>query len=201
MRVICTNVYPTPVELAPRDDIESLALVALFLLRGNLPWKPRPRLECPLYSQEIVRLMKCSCSGPILSYSFPNEFGELLTDSRSLNFDQLPDYASVRRSLARLAERMGHISDSGPLDWTPFHPQIPTFILDVPEVSIPDEREGEGIGKGEDNVIHLGEDSYYGMDLDSWKRHGERDKDVTLPAQQETELDNITPVIVEVEDN
>ena len=33
------------VDLAPRDDIESLVLVAPFLLRGNLPCKPRPRLE------------------------------------------------------------------------------------------------------------------------------------------------------------
>ena len=32
-------------------------------------------------------------------------------------------------------------------------------------------------------------------------RQGERGEDVTLPAQQEAELDNITPLIVEVEDN
>ncbi len=184
-------------ELAPRDDIESLALVALFLLRGNLPWKPRPRLESPLHSQEIVHRMKRFCSGPILSFGFPNEFGKLLTDSRSLNFDQLPDHASVRRSFASLAERMGYTPDSRPLDWTPCYPQISTFILDEPEVSIPDEDKG----KGEDRGNYLGEDSYYGMDLDSWERHGERGEDVTLPAQQEAELDNITPLIVEVEDN
>ena len=75
--------------------------------------------------------MKRSCSSPILSYGFPNKFGQVLTTSRSLTFDQFPDYASVRRSLVSLAERMSHIPDSGPPDWTPFDPQIPTFVLDV----------------------------------------------------------------------
>jgi hypothetical protein len=182
------------VDLAPRDDIESLALVALFLLRGNLPWKPRPRLESQLRSQEIVQLMKLGCSGPILSTGFPNEFGEVLTYSRSLKFDQLPDHGAVRRSFASLAERIGHSPDSGPLDWTPCYPQTTNLILDEPEVSIPEE---------DDDNSHddLGEDSYYGMDIDIWERQGERNKDVTLSAKQEAELDIITLPIVEVQDN
>ena len=110
--------------------------------------------------------MKRFCSGPILSFGFPNEFGKVLTDSRSLNFDELPDHTSARRSFASLAERMGYTPDSGPLDWTPCYPQISTFILDESEVSIPDEDEGKG--KGEDSGNYLGENSYYGMDLDSW---------------------------------
>lgn len=76
------------VDLTPRDDIEALALTALFLLRGNLPWIPRPRLEDLLRSQEIVRLMKLGCSGSALCTGFLDEFGELLNYSRSLKFDQ-----------------------------------------------------------------------------------------------------------------
>jgi len=76
------------IDLSPRDDLESLALVALFLLRGNLPWNPRPRLEDPLRSQEIVRLLKLNCPGPALCDGFPQEFSELLTYSRSLTFEQ-----------------------------------------------------------------------------------------------------------------
>ncbi|PBK84413.1 kinase-like protein [Armillaria gallica] len=33
------------VDLAPRDVLESLAYITLFLLHGHLPWKPRPHLE------------------------------------------------------------------------------------------------------------------------------------------------------------
>ncbi|KAF8067461.1 putative casein kinase-1 hhp1 [Lyophyllum atratum] len=186
------------VDLAPRDDIESLALIALFLLRGNLPWKPRPRLESQLRSQEVVRLMKLGCSGPILSAGFPSEFGEVLTYSRSLEFDQLPDYEAVRRSFVGLAERLGYSPDSGPLNWTPRYPKTTNLILDEPEVFIPDEEDDD-----DDSGDDLGEDSYDGMDIDIWDRHGERDKDVTLAGteMQEAELDSIIPLIVAVQDN
>ncbi|KAF9219636.1 kinase-like protein, partial [Gyrodon lividus] len=79
-------------DLAPRNDIESLALIALYLLRGNLPWKPHLHLESQLHSQEIVRVMKLAFSGPILSAGFPSKFAELLTYSRSLTFGQFPDH-------------------------------------------------------------------------------------------------------------
>ncbi|KAI6112618.1 putative casein kinase-1 hhp1 [Pisolithus sp. B1] len=180
-------------DLAPRDDIESLALVALFLLRGNLPWKPRPRMESQLRSQETVRVMKSACSGPDLAAAFPSEFGELLTYSRSLEYDQFPDHDALRKSFTSLADRLGFSLGDGPLDWTPCHPQITNPIPDEPTITIPDE---DAEGDGDDD---LGEDSYYGTDVDIWDRQGERDKDVTLPAEQEVELDSVTPLIEEVQ--
>ncbi|CAL1706373.1 unnamed protein product [Somion occarium] len=133
------------VDLGPRDDLESLAYTALFLLRGNLPWRPRPRTEPPVRSQEIVRLMKSGCSGSALSTGFPDEFGELLTYSRSLKFDQLPDYGAIGRSFTSMADRMGCF-DSGPLDWTPCYPKTTGTLADEPEVSIPNEGEDNGSG-------------------------------------------------------
>ncbi|KAG6380543.1 putative casein kinase-1 hhp1 [Boletus reticuloceps] len=179
-------------DLAPRDDLESLALVALFLLRGNLPWKPRPHKESRLRSQEVTRILK---SGPALFAGFPNVFGELLTYSRSLTYDQLPDYDALRASFADLANELGY-SNKGPLDWTPCCPHPTTLALEEPEVSIPDEDEDEDeCGDSDDD---LGEDSYFNWDIDVWDRQGERDKDLTLPAEQEAELDEITPVIGDV---
>ncbi|KAI6011416.1 putative casein kinase-1 hhp1 [Pisolithus marmoratus] len=171
-------------DLAPRDVIESLAFTALFLLRGNLPWKPRPRLESQVRSQEIVRIMKSVCSGPNLSAGFPSEFGELLTYSRSLTFDQFPDHCALRSSFTSLADRLGLSLDDGPLDCTPCYPQTTNPIPDELTVSIPDEDED---GYGDDD---LGEDSYYGTDID-W------DKEVTLPTEQEAELDSIIRPIEE----
>jgi hypothetical protein len=138
--------------------------------------------------------MKLGSSGLILSTGFPNEFGEMLTYSRSLKFNQLPDYGTVRCSFASLAERLGYSADSGPLNWTPCYPKTTNLI---PKVLIPDEEEPEG----DDSDDDLGEDSYYGMDIDIWERQGERDKDVTLSAKEEADLDSITPLIVEVQDN
>jgi hypothetical protein len=39
------------------------------------------------------------------------------------------------------------------------------------------------------------------MDIDIWDRQGEWDNDVTLPAEQEAELDSIIPLIEAVEEN
>ena len=86
---------------------------------------------------------------------------------------------------------MGCSADSGSLDWTCCY-----LILHDPDVSLPDEDEDEG----EDDE-DLGEDSYYGWDLDQWERNGPRDKDLTLPVVQENGVDRIIPVILEVEDN
>jgi hypothetical protein len=136
--------------------------------------------------------MKLGCSALILSAGVPNEFGEMLTYSRSLKFDQAPDYGAVRRSFASLAERLGYYPDSGPLNWTPCYPQCNIFI---PEVLIPDVEDDDDI---DDDPW---EDSYYGMDIDIWERQGERDKDVTLTAKMEAVLDSITRPIVEVQGN
>lgn len=187
------------VDLAPRDDLESLALIALFLIRGNLPWKPRPHSESQLRSQEVIRIMKSASSGPTLSADFPHEFGELLTYSRSLAYNQLPDYEALRTSFLDLADRMGYSPNNGPLDWTPCYPHVTNLTLEEPTLSIPDEDADEG--EGNDSDDDLGEDSYFGWDIDIWDRQGERDKDVTLPAEQEAELDVIIPVIEEVENN
>ncbi|TDL24370.1 kinase-like protein [Rickenella mellea] len=185
-------------DLAPRDDLESLAYVALHLLRGSLPWKPRPPEESQVRSQEIVRLMKMSCSGPDLSAGFPTEFGELLSYSRSMPFHQLPEYKELRRLLVSLAERMSYSTDDEPLDWTPCHPNPPGPIIDEPAFSDSDEGELPDSNEDEDD---LGENSYWATDIDMWNRQGNRDKDVTLPAILEAELDERTPVIVEVEGN
>lgn len=86
---------------------------------------------------------------------------------------------------------MGFSVDNGPLDWTPSYPKTTNPIPDEPTLSIPDQYKGGDI---DDDV----EDSYYETDIDIWDRRGERDKDVTLPAEQEVDLDSITLLIEEV---
>ncbi|PBK94529.1 putative casein kinase-1 hhp1 [Armillaria gallica] len=179
------------IDLAPRDDLESLAYTAFFLLRGHLPWDPRPREEFQLRSQEIVRLMKSRCSGKDLSAGFPVDFGDLLDYSRSLEFDQFPNYGMFRPLSATLAEG---ISD-GPLDWTPCDPHTMTCILDEPQLEIPEDDDEDD----SDYYAFLAEDSYCELDLDMWdSRQRERDKELTLPVEQEVYLDSCTPLIAQV---
>jgi len=131
--------------------------------------------------------MKIAYPDPVLSIGFPENFGQMLNYSRSLYFNEIPDYLTLRHAFANLAERMGYSLDSAPLDWTPCYPQITNIILDEPIVSISGEDEDDCDG------YNLGEDSYCAWDISMWEQQGERDKDVTLPAQQEADLDNIIP--------
>ena len=133
--------------------------------------------------------MKLACSGLILSGNFPREFGDLLNRSRSLDFNQLPDYEAIRKSFASLAKTRGYSLGSGPLDWTPCHEMVDP-ILEEPEVLILDQ----------DNYFYKGlrEDSYRGLDIDCWEPRGERGKGVTLSAHQEAELDSMIATIEDV---
>ncbi len=127
-----------------------------------------------------------------LSSGFPVEFGDLLDDSRSLDFDQLPDYRSFRRLFAALDEG---ISD-GPLNWTPWDPQTMICILDDPQLDIPSLDEDSD--PDDDDYAFAAEDSYFEMDISIWERQKERDKDLTLPLEREVYLDSCTPLIVQV---
>jgi len=183
------------IDLSARDDVESLAFVALFLLRGNLPWMPRPRLESHTRSDEIVRIIKLTCSGTVLSTGLRSEFGELLTYSRTLNFNQLPDYKSLGQLCMNVAERMGCSLNAGPLDWTPSYPETTNLNQPEPEVLIPNEDDEDD----DQDYYDLGRDSYFGSDVSLWDgRQGERDKVLTLPTKQEAEFDALIPLIVQV---
>ncbi|KAF8638146.1 hypothetical protein AX17_002419 [Amanita inopinata Kibby_2008] len=57
---------------------------------------------------------------------------------------------------------------------------------------MPDEEHSDSGHGGPDEI---GEDSYFGWDLDAWERQGPRDKDITLPAMQEVKLDSMIPLI------
>jgi len=117
--------------------------------------------------------------GLLMPTGFSDEFGELLNYSRSLKFDQFPDYLEVSRSFMGLAERMGYLPIRGSLDWTLATP--PTNPMpNEPDILISD----MGIYNDDD----LGEDSHFGLDIGVWERQGSR-------AKQEVELDNITPPI------
>ena len=187
-----TNIHT--VDISPRDDTESLAYVALFLLRGTLPWIPRPYTESILRSQEIVRLMKTDYNPS--QDGVPEAFAESLIHSRSLPFHQLPDYGALKQSFNTLAEQKG-CNLEGPLDWTPcnnIQPAVTTAIKEPDCLISSDDEEDDDEGS-EDEIP---KNSYFAIDIEMWDPQGDRDKDLTLPSDQEVELDGCIPLIVEV---
>ncbi|GJJ15394.1 hypothetical protein Clacol_009670 [Clathrus columnatus] len=189
-------------DLAPRDDLKSLAYTVLFLLRGNMPWRSEnynPK-EPKLLRQTRVYRSKSSFAGSQLAMNFPSDFAYLLDYSRHLDFHQLPDYDDLASRFSRLADSLGGYTKSDPLDWTqvPVPSGIDQQVLH--QGNLIDEEDGADYEPEDGDSTDYITDSYWGLDVDQWDdRHGSRDVSLTLPAAQLEELVNSEiPRITEV---
>ncbi|KAF7302416.1 Kinase-like protein [Mycena chlorophos] len=99
-----------------RDDLEGLAYVWVYWLRGTLPWFG---LRAQKISMRRGRILAKMRSFPVkrLTHSLPDEFAEYIEYTRALGFDEQPDYAYLRRLFRDVAAREGFEYD-GVFDWT-----------------------------------------------------------------------------------
>ncbi|KIM44188.1 hypothetical protein M413DRAFT_25639 [Hebeloma cylindrosporum] len=189
------------VDLSPRDDLESLSYVALFLVRSDLPWRNGPRYEPMKRSIQRVRQLKAQWTGATLGVGFESEFGELLDYSRALAFNQIPDYKLWSARFADLALRLGVISGE-PLDWTPGERPIASLQAGDSEVlshNIPDEDEKDLDSDDDEDGLDQFQNSYYGNDIDCWDFiQGERSQELTMPLESRGTIDLLIPRIAEV---
>lgn len=127
-------------ESSRRDDLESLAYMLIYFLRGTLPWR-RLRAPSSLPSSvlnqisdtedrqgaeerynpvtatwDLIRDSKLEHEAT-LTDGLPEEFDILYTYARNLEFDDLPDYEGLRNCFRGLADRLG-IEYDGVFDWT-----------------------------------------------------------------------------------
>lgn len=98
-----------------RDDMESLGYILIQFALGSLPWQ---ELE-DTTDDDLTKIgqMKESMSGEELCKGLPSEFAWYIDYTRSLRFDEKPDYARLRRLFQRLFVRMGFRYDQV-FDWT-----------------------------------------------------------------------------------
>ncbi|KZO99712.1 kinase-like protein, partial [Calocera viscosa TUFC12733] len=86
--------------LGAGHDLEMLAYMLLYLLRGNLPWKFRPRTLAQLRAQYLyLAEVKAAWSGEALSAGYPSIFGAILDYARNLRPNELPRYDLIRQAL------------------------------------------------------------------------------------------------------
>lgn len=106
------------VEQSRRDDLESLGYVMMYFCRGSLPWQG---LKAATKKQKYDRIMekKMTTSTEFLTRGFPNEFAIYLNYTRSLRFDDKPDYSYLRKLFRDLFVREGFQYDYV-FDWTIF---------------------------------------------------------------------------------
>ncbi|KAH9012867.1 kinase-like protein [Lactarius pseudohatsudake] len=97
-------------ELERRDDMESLAYILIYFLRGHLPWQGLPH-----GSQDIVECKQRTTPRDLCD-GLPVEFCTFLEYCRSLSFEKKPDYGYISSLFDSLSLREGFQHDS-PFDW------------------------------------------------------------------------------------
>jgi len=83
------------IEQGRRDDLESLGYVLMYFLRGSLPWQGLHATD-KKHKYDLISEKKMSTPVETLCQSFPQEFVLYLNYTRSLRFDDKPDYAYLR---------------------------------------------------------------------------------------------------------
>lgn len=96
--------------LSRRDDIESLAYLLIYLLKGSLPW-----MGIKGYSPELQmsKIQKIKETMPIseLCKGLPDEFQTFLASARELKFDEEPPYSFYRSIFRNLFIKSNMVYD------------------------------------------------------------------------------------------
>jgi hypothetical protein len=90
--------------LSFRDDLESLAYVLVYFLRGRLPWqgiheKDASKKSAIIKSRKIEETLESIC------LDCPEEFAQFLNYARVLRFQEEPDYEYLRGLFRDLLDR------------------------------------------------------------------------------------------------
>jgi casein kinase I family protein HRR25 len=95
------------------DDLESLAYILIYFLRGSLPWY---NAKASTHNQRNkIKQMKVN-SIPSLVAGLPNEFSIFLDYTCAFGFESKPDYAYMRRLFRDLRIREER-EDDDIFDW------------------------------------------------------------------------------------
>jgi len=107
-------------EQSRRDDLEAIAHMLVYFLRGVLPWSG---LTARTMSEkcEMIRRIKISTPVSELCAGQPREFEDFLAYCRALRFSERPQYAAwlgrFRQLRAELGEKEGHVLEDYDFEW------------------------------------------------------------------------------------
>ena len=98
------------------DDLESLGYVLLYFARSSLPWKGL-KAATEEGKNDLTKQKKLSLPVTELCEGLPGEFATYVSYTRSLRFNDRPDYAYLRRLFRRAFSIRGFKYDNI-FDWT-----------------------------------------------------------------------------------
>ena len=122
------------IEQSRRDDLESVAYVMIYFIKGSLPWQGL-KADNKRMKYDRISEKKISTSVETLCHGLPAEFATFLTYCKSLHFEDKPDYGYLRKLLRNLFVKEGYKYD-GNYDWTLIQKgaaTIPPMISTTPE--------------------------------------------------------------------
>ena len=104
-------------EQSRRDDLESVGYVLMYFLRGGLPWQGlKIRSKEDRYKKILAK--KKETTPEELCKGFPDEFRQIVSYTRNLEYTQQPDYSMLKRLLFELVtKKMEDVFDFI-YDWT-----------------------------------------------------------------------------------
>eukprot|EP00817_Percolomonadidae_sp_ATCC50343_P003072 CAMPEP_0117422572 /NCGR_PEP_ID=MMETSP0758-20121206/3384_1 /TAXON_ID=63605 /ORGANISM="Percolomonas cosmopolitus, Strain AE-1 (ATCC 50343)" /LENGTH=246 /DNA_ID=CAMNT_0005205271 /DNA_START=158 /DNA_END=895 /DNA_ORIENTATION=+ len=98
------------IEQSRRDDLEAIAYVLMYFLRGALPWQG---LRAKTKNEKYERISQKKITTPIetLCAGFPIELAKYLKYARSLRFEEKPDYVRCRKEFRELFAKENYERD------------------------------------------------------------------------------------------
>lgn len=114
MRYISLNVHHKKT-CSRRDDLESLAYILIFMLRGTLPWAGLRENTIARMERKVRKLKETTPLGEICE-GIPREFQTFLNEVRKLGYDEEPKYAQYREMFMNLFRSCGFLYDLK-FDW------------------------------------------------------------------------------------
>lgn len=105
------------------DDLESIAYLLIFLLKGQLPWS---RVKAHTRDEAILKIgkLKASVSMETLAENIPAEFVIFLDYARKLKTADVPDYDGLKVLFTNLAKKEGIDLEKKQYDWDSKNPML-----------------------------------------------------------------------------
>ncbi|CAI9302908.1 unnamed protein product [Lactuca saligna] len=94
-----------------RNDMESLAYVLVYFLKGSLPWQGLSAGSNEEEINEDVMRKKFAIKPEELCESCPPEFAVWITSCQCTHFEDMPYYTSIKARCRRLFKSKGYVFD------------------------------------------------------------------------------------------
>jgi serine/threonine protein kinase len=92
-----------------RDDLESLAYVIVYLVKGRLPWQGVAVCPGEVHHDKVLQIKQVT-TAKTLCEGMPRPFLKFIRHIQSLNFEDQPDYRYLRSLLAQCVLPLGQMS-------------------------------------------------------------------------------------------